>query len=794
MADDTKKPWEQYGGAEVLESAPKEPGKAVPAEGKPWEQYGNHAVITEDDAYEGHLADAAAQAVTAAAEAQAADMSGGEKVLDWLGDVGRGTLFGPISDPISALILSRKFKDQGVTYEDALEVVKANNEATKSTTASITGAILGGGMVAGGLKRSADWATTRSGLAKGAMQWAAKDKRLNRIVGAAGAGMAAGMVEEGIRTGLEEAVDVSGGGAFDKDRVVDNVLFGALIGGAATPALQESLRGGKWFVDIFRRMAGSDEASAAGAASRLLKEYKQPNESMDAAADRFRQSVMEFQHKNGRLPAAAEIMAPEQVRNISEVVRMHNGLDTRARELGEEGVERALREYDEVVTAGNAIPSTELIEDNMEDLFTDVMQRHGNKMVNVDEETMVYLQRNRDWIRQIGANGNAGAVRMSRILDAQSEVGTMRKRFQDLLDKKNSSDARAEVMDLKEDLARLLDEAFHEGGADASDIAELRNLIQLKDAIEKSASAGRNATSAGFDLEEFRPMLTRTIRELDQYSQNGLKISLSDANNIRATAARHFNALRFGDPDKADAARRVRDAVAPIGRAEVPEYGNVVKRYNLEMNRSEAQATGIAAARGDINLQDLMVRLEKGRLPGKPKQTGPDQIFAIKEGAAEGTRRELSEQIMAGTARGVASAKRLASSPNARKTVAATLGDMDGKEIARHAQKVSDTYEQMKALAAPRSRSTLAEEMEKATEIATGGVFTNLGGAGRAAFIARVLRGFKIPRGTATKLVDMLGEPGEAQRALQYMQDRGIRIGPLFAAIQQSLITPVENQ
>lgn len=800
MTDEAQhKPWEVYGTQDGSEQPPvaqeKAPAQAAPPEDyAPWKVYGRHEFVDPQEKYEGDVADAVATSLQERAEAQAANMTGLEKTADWFGDVAKGTFFGPVANPIAALILSKKFEEHGVTYADAMAVIKANDAATKNTTADITGAILGGGLlVRGGQKLVAEGA--KRGFARGALQYLSRDTKTAKVLSSIAAGAAAGSVEEGMRVGLEETFDATAGMGFEGDRVKDSALMGALIGGAAGPVADAAMAGGGRAWQFARRMFGSDDANAMKATQQLLKEYANSNETLEEAGMRFQQSVRTFQEQNGRLPAAAEIMKPEQVRNMADVVRLHNGLDTRARELGEEGVERALKEYNTAVTMGNQVASPELIESHMEDLFTDVMTRHGNKMVPVGDETFALMQQNRDWIRQVGMSGNQGAARMSEILDTQANIQGMRNKVRQLLDRNNTAAERDMVAELREELAFELDRLFKEAGADSSKVAELQNMIQLNKAITDKLATGRHATHAGFQLDEFRPMLQNMEGMLKDFEENGLMISLSDANQIRSTASKHFNmARRSGDAPRMDAARRVRDAVGPVGKVEVPEYGQVVKAWNLEMNRVEAMETGIKAARGDMIVDDLAVRLEKGRIPGKPRQGSPEQLEAIQKGAGEGSRLELSQQIERGTRAGVGSAQRVASSPRAQKSLALTLGDLPAKEITRHAKKVSDTYERMAALAQPRSAGTLQQEMDQARDIATGAVFGNLGGAGKAALLTRLFRDLKMPRGTAEKVVDMLGDPSKIDQALRYMQSKNIRVGPLFAAINAHLTEPVPNE
>lgn len=797
----------KYGGASVTPAPAEDVAPATVAKVDEQEQSGSGDVLagvaaryqgydveTAEEAYQNNVADAGRVALEGE-ESSAPDPEAEYGVLDWFGDVGRGTLLGPIADPIAALILTQTHRDQGVTYREAMTAIEDSREAQggTSTSASVVGALLGGGIVAQGIKKGATYAATRSGLARAGMQWAGKDKVLNRVVAAAATGAAAGAVEEGIRTSLEETVDATQGQGFDTTRVTDSVLLGALIGGAATPALQEGLNGAKWMGTFLKRTLGNSDAQTHQATSMVIRAIAREGEEMDATVNRFRDKVQNFRNANGRMPAAAEIMKPEQVAGVSEVIRSHAGLDIRARELGEQGVRRALKDYDDILRGGGAMPDPETIRVQMEDLFTDTMNRHGREMVPVPDETMGALMRNRDFIRRIAQNGNDGAARMSQVLDGQAGIDKVRSGYQKAITAQSNSDAFNYVNQLKLDLQELVEREMTEGGADLSQRQALQNLVNMQQKLANLQQSGSQLNAATFRVADIRGALDETNRVLEAYGRDGMSISLSDANAIRATASSDSFKLRMADPDRADQARFVRDTVARVGVEEVPEYGNVVKRFNLENLRADAQGMGQSAARGDINAMELSTRLERGRVPNRPKARTAEQTQAVRQGAREGTRRELQDEMGGQPRQQVAAAERMATSPGAQATVAQTLGEAPAKEITRSAQQVLDTYERMKKVAAPNSQSELAADRQLASDVMTGAVFGSLGGAGRAALLNRMLTKLQIPRGTAEKVVEMLGDPSQIDKAMNFMQSKGIRVGPLFSATLAHLSEPVSN-
>ena len=781
-ADAGSRPWEKFKDSEVSEG---------PSGGdKPWQKYGNAEFVTLEDKQAADSADAYAEA----AERVAEEMTTGEKVLDWIGDAGRATFFGPIADPIAAQIISWQQGDD-VTYAQAYEAIQANNKATKNTSANIVGAIVGGGILAkGGMKVAA--AAAKRGYCQGAMKYLGRDKRWNRFLGNTVTGAGAGMLEEGIRVGLEETFDKTAGLGFDGERWGESVVMGALIGGAAGNAMALISGAAKTPLDFLKRTLGNDNANWQKASHQLLKEFRTSNETVEEAGVRFQQEVVAFQQANGRLPAAAEILKPEQVRNMAEVIRMHNGLDIRARELGEAGVERALKEYDAVVTNGRGqVPSPEVVLEGVENLFTDTMTRHGKKMVPVSNDVAQQLIGNRRMIAALQTSPNKGAAKLGQILDHKAAIGGVRKKVSAILNKSDAANRKAALTEVQRELAEELDTLFNEAGAESSRVAELRNIIQLQKAIDAQIGASNSADFIGRELDELRPKLMRMDAELKNFEENGLLISLSDANDLRRMASEAFRMSARGDDAFAmNTARQVRDSVASIG-SEVPEYAQVIKTFNLENLRAESMSMGRKGARGEMILEDLQSRMRTGRPDARGmRQTSPDQLAAVRRGTGEGARLELSQAVRKGGVQGVKSAVRLANSPQAQDSLAAALGDMPAKEITRQAAKVAKTYEGMGMMTGARSASELAQELEQASEIATGALFGNIGGAARVGLFKKVLRDLKMPRGTAERVVEMLGNPNEMEKGMRFMQSKGIRIAPLYAAIAAHLSEPVPNE
>ena len=755
-------------------------------------RYSGYDVETMEEAYQNNVADAGRVALERQPPRRQSPTEE-HGILDWFGDVGRGTLFGAVADPIAALILTQTHREQGVTYRQAMDAIE-NQRAEKgeSAVANIAGAFLGGGVVAQGLRRGATYAATRSGLARAGMQWAGKDKVLNRVVAAAATGAAAGAVEEGIRTSLEETIDATQGQGFDTQRVTDSVLLGALIGGAATPVLQEGLNGARWMGTWMKRQLGNDDAQTYQATSLVIRALARRGETPDETVGRFQDKVTRYTQRNqGRIPAAGEILKPEQVTGVAEIIKNFAGLDQRARKLGEQGVKRSLQGYDDLVRSGGEMPDPLTVQNVMSEAFNDVVERNGQTMVTVPDDAMGHLLRNKEFLRTLAVNQNEGAAAIVKVLDAQDNIQTIRRNYQAAISTVDNQQAFKYVNELKVQLEELVQREMTEGGADLSERQALKNLVNMQRNLANLQQSESQLNAATFRLQDMRGPLDAANRALEAYTRDGMQITLSDANQIRARASKM--AFNPGANDNPEVARFVRDVVSKVGTDEVPEYADVVKRFNLENIRADAQPMGSQATRGDINAMELDTRLTKGLIQGRPKQNSPEQLAATREGAREGARRQLQDEMGGQLNQQLGAAQRMAGSRNAQRTTAMVLGNAPAKEIARSAKQVVKTYERMKALASPTSTSDLAEERKLASDVLTGAVFGSLGGAGRAALLNRMLTQLKIPRGTAEKVVEMLGDPSQIDKALNFMQTRGIRVGPMFSATLAHLSEPVAN-
>lgn len=777
MAD----PWEGVGDATVT--------TAPAGDQMPWEGLGDNVQIVEAPPPN----DVQAREATSSLTERWLDVA--NSALYANEQVMKGSLVGALVNPIAALWtlhapealggLSAELRQKApnLTYSDVLEVYNERDEREGSTGLQIIGALASGGVLGKALVRGAEFAAVRSGMVDGAMKWAARSAPVNRVVGAAAAGGAGGAVEEAIRSNLDETVKWTAGEGFSPSQVVLDTLTGAWVGAMFTPALQEGASGGRALLQWVKGMSGASEAQSAQAAQRIYKVFANPGENVDDAVKRMADKATEFERINGYKPAVAELLPPEKVRDLGAVIGVFNGLDIPAREYSEAGIKRVLGAYRNAITSGRQIASPEAIRADVEDLFTDVAQRYGSTPVSMTEDAMETLGRNKGWVQARANNGNEGAQRIARVLDARDKIGQARVKAGRLVEAVDITEAEQGVRDLEQQIADIISDQFNASDVEPSELAALRNLLLQARAKANSMKADIKNERARFDASEFAPTVRAMEKALADYEANGLKISLSDANHLRAAASKA--AFADADFDRRDTARAIRDAIAPVGTKEVPIYGDVVKQWNLENVRAEAQDTGAAAAMGTIDPMDLATRVRRGRLPSGQRATG-DVMTSATRGTGEGTLRTLRNEVDAGPQSGIAGARRVAENDVTREGVQMTAPGRSAAIIAR-AKQVGDTYRSMAALAGRQSPSQLQEEMVTAKELFSGPVIHRIGGAGFAALMSRIWIQARIPRGTARRLVDMLGDPDQIDYALRYMQDKGVRLGALTGAMSAAL-------
>lgn len=802
MADQAA-PWETFKNARVVDTPAEQATPAVTADDtappKPWEAFKNARVVdapaSDNEMIEiiGNEADKHLAAENKLTFTPMDDTT-------WLGlagRAGRSSTFG-LSDYLSAAVIRQKVKQEHPdwTYDEIVKALRKGYKDDPSVGGELVGALLPGAIIAKGATKGGRLLTSpavRAGLTNGAVKWAARHPKLSRVIGASALGGSAAATEEAVRASVDESIGASVGEEFNPQRIIDDTLTGAFVGAVGGPAFSAAGSAVGKLANWAKASFGGADTQTLQASRRILDAVRMPGEPPDDAIKRLNGDVQRYVQQNGRQPALAEIIAPERVEDLADVMRYYSGLGERGRKMSDEMIARAITNFDDAVRSGQRLKDDEVIEAQMENIFSSVMRRAGNVPVNMPEESVDALARNRGLLASLAKNSEE-ARRVMRVVDARESIGQMRETARRLVNRTNIADAKTEIAQLGERIARLLDSEFNSSSIEPSELAALRNLKRLRDSIARRMQAVSQGENAQFDLEKFMPELRAAENILRDYEANGLKISLSAANDIRRSASREVSRASRTGGTLADIneAIAVRDAMAPVGAAEVPRYGQVVKMWNRAFTRAEAQATGRAAAKGSVSPANLDTRLTYGRLPDKPRA----DVATVRAGAEEGARLDLSEAARGTKGEAVRAADRVASSPKISENLRLAIPDGAEDIIAAAIQ----TGKSVKGANALRAKSPgAAREMvndvkEMAEAVAVTGVSgTGIGGAATAGLIARQFKRIDIPRGTAEKLIDMLGDPDQSIQALRYMADKGVDLRAFFGVLANELNKAAER-
>lgn len=808
------KPWEGLSNPEVLDAAP---AKAPPSptvassQGKPWE--GLDAGVTVLDAapemvtagISDEVAAEFGRASAAKAKATSADSDWLTRAEGWLNQVGRAAFF-DVPDGIMAKQIYADLKDKhpGLTEADVLKLVKARNEAQQSMSADVAGFLapgLGVGKAVTVAGRAAGAAATRAGLTQGAMKWAASHPWLSKFLTVSAEGAGGGALFEAVRESTDQAVNASVGGRVDPEDIVDATITGGVVGALLAPPLQGATNAAisgvravgnspvfSGVVNWAARTLGLQEPQAVQAAELLLKSARHADESLEQTAERLGASVQAFKAEHGRAPALAEVMAKEQVEDISNVIRHYGGLDQRVTDLTDRQIGVAIQSFDDMLRSGGRLKDTSTIEYQADRMFNTLMRRYGKTEVDVPDDTLEVLAANTDWLMQQVKAGNMAAKEVKRVVDARTSIGKLRRKFDDLAGRQNVAVLRSEVADMQEELATLVREAETGGQVPMSEMAELKSLIRYRDALVNALAKSEAAGKATMATDDLLPVLRNAETILAKYERDGLKVRLSDANMLRRTASRHANSE--ADAAKRDIARSINNVVSQIGKAEVPRYGDVVRLYSLAQTRSEAQAAGRAAVRGSESPENLGVWVRQGRSP-EGVTAGPERLPAVRQGAEEGAKLDILKATQ-GTRR---EARQLTGTlgdeaSTGSRRVQEGLGIVtprDAGRIVSEAGQVSRSIDNLEALARVKSPSSLSEAEAHAKELAEVMVSGRLGGAALAGLAARLYTRFRIPRGVAKRTLEMLADPEQGAQAVLYLARHGVDLGEFYGAIAAEL-------
>lgn len=791
MAD----PWETYKGATVTEAPPVTP----PAGGDsaPWERFKGARVVDPPMSDAEHAA-LVANETEKQLEAQprlTVDAPDSGTFLGWVNRATRAATFG-LSDPISALIIKHQVKDQipDLTFSEALRAVRTGQAQDRSISAEIVGSLIpaaGAAKVVG--------AATKAGMTQGAMRWAARNPRISRVVGAAASGGAAGVVEEAVRTSVGETIDATAGMGFDPEEIVNATLTGALVGAVMTPVADQALTGAAGVYRYAKNAFGHGEEQSRQAATRIIRAAAREGETYDGTVTRLRQDAQNFYNDRGYAPSLAELMPPDKVRDVADVVRYYSGLSGQTARLTGQQLTRVLESFNSALSS-DPIPDTALISRLASKQFDDVMAAHGATPVAIPADVVDTLARNKGWLGQ-QAKYNPAARAVAEVVEARDNIGKLYEKATRLGQAETAAGARLEVQSIRRTIAEMINkDAIEAGEASVDDIlaqldagtdpakADLRRLAAhlQQQTAETSARSAQRRTQV--DLSNVRDTVRAMETVLRDYESRGLKVSLSDANALRQKASGFAN-NSVADPILREESRAVNEAMKRVGVAEVPDYGQAIENFRLAMRRIEAHEAGVAGARGgqgDLSPANIEQWVQAGVTPPGRRNVRGTDLAATRQGAREGMRKELRRQVEGTPSEGVAAIDRVATSSRVRQGIAAA-DPAAANDLVQRARDASASIERLQAAASKVSPSALQEEIGAAKDLLESGVIGRLGGAATAGRIARQMMRFKIPRGTAKKLVDMLNDPQQVDQALRYMQARDIRLGPFFGAMAASV-------
>jgi len=409
----------------------------------------------------------------------------------------------------------------------------------------------------------------------------------------------------------------------------------------------------------------------------------------------------------------------------------------------------------------------------------------GSTPVSVSDDVLDSLAGSTDWLKSV--QGLPGGRSIARVLEAKEGIDKVRQQVGNLRNSRNVAENSVELRALGVQISELLSDpsgvnaARAEIAAGNESLGALKNLYSQLDAQIKYAQASSNAAVSQQRLDAIQPTYDAMTRALDDYRVNGLNISLSDANSMRAEASGWAESARRANHLDLPRARTVNDAMRKVGVAEVPQYGATVKAFREAEVRATAQETGSLAARGKLDTGTMAARITQGRLPKRAPATG-DDLAMVRQGAREGAVRQTVQESGGTPAQVISSARRITTSQNTQMGLRAAAPG-DAGRIERAAGALDEGVERLTALARPTSPTLTAEQLGQMKEMATGAFFGTIGGAAKAGLVSQLLKRSTMSRGAAERTIDMLGNPQKFDQAVEYMIGRDADVGAFFGAM-----------
>lgn len=831
-------PWEMYGMADPdAQGTPPPSGDGSGAAGTPPTQGGTAAGALPFAAYGMADPDAPADEFGRTTLDQKAEQDVIDRVadpdnptFDWFSQVGRAFSFGAVDLWTAKRVkdeLDQKYPHLNMSYEEVLRLTRGILDKEQSTSADIAGTLLGavatggagaavakgairgGAAVAGRMGMESAAATAiaagagstggtavssarvaaavaRQGQAvEGAMRGIASSPALARFGVVAAEAGAGGAVYEATRQAVSEAVDVAAGGEVDSTRIVEAAITGGIIGALlGPPAAYGMVKAGGAIRGMYRwvgAVTGSSRAQTAVAGDRLARiVQRQYGGTPESAFDELQQAAQDFARRKGRPPLLSEILHSEVVNDVVETVGKYSGLGLGLREAAEAQISRVQGEMFALTNSlrQGAPMSERQVYAAADRWFGGVTRKYGSTMLDIGDEAVESLGRNAEWLASEASAGNRAAASVKGVLDARSTIGSAQNKVRSLTEKATADDISEVAAEMRMDLATLIRQAETSGQVPLSESAELASASRFLSAVARHVDAGNRARNTVESLGAARAALQGLSDTLTAYERSGLKVSLTDVDMLRQTASRAAYATI--NPTERTMWRGVRGTLEGIGE-QVPEYGEAVRGYHAAMTIREAMPAGKAAIRGTESAADLRAWLGAGYAP-TGKITTPVGRSAARRGAEEGLFNEIDTAAgkLPTDAYGVARAARV---KGVREGIRAVLPADKADTVIENLSSTATSLENLSLLTRAAGQGALSSEQEAAREVASIAFAGTMGGAGRASLASALWTRFRIPRGAARKLADMMVDPKQLDKALAYVGRRGIDMNGFVGAM-----------
>lgn len=636
-------------------------------------------------------------------------------------------------------------------------------------------------------------AAAKGGLVQGALNFAAASPKLAQIAAVAATGGAVGAVQEGIKASVSNLVNGGiVGGDYTSDNVNSAVINGALLGALVAPAAGAALQavggGAKYVGNILQGWFGGDATQNAVALRNFVGKLAEGyGGDANAAIGALQQGVQSAMAANGgRVPAMAEIIGQFKAQDLGKIAQAYSGLSEFGANIVDAQIPKVLAGIRSAVENGTPIQDVGPLRQQAVAAFKSVIDNNGSNMVAIPDETIAALRDAPQFLNHMAATGNLPAQAIKKVLDSQDLVASAQGKLGNLTADMEGAQAKTALSELSRDIAALRagapmnapdmtgaaenaanalsDQAAQAGGAQAQ-AAILTRLKTLQGAIDQYTARMETEGRVGAKLGDFTSLVNAAKATLADYSANGLKVSLRDANELRMAASAKANSA---DPWLSDSARNVNAAVANIGTSEVPAYKDAVQTWRQIMTRIEGADLGPQVVSGKMTPENVGATLQSGYINGVGTRDAGD----VAKGMAMGARVDMRSTLRQTSDDAARLVDNLARSEQTQANLRQVLPESADALIA-NAQQAQQSLAGFKAALSPspgaekQAESHLHDFLELAT-------FGTLGGAAKAGLATRWLMRAGIPRAQAQASLTYLLDPSKTQDVLNFVARKGV--------------------